>query len=54
MWGQKVKVRERELNKEESTAVAIQSEQGETPRIEGWKEKNNETEKTKGSEEEGY
>jgi len=46
-------VRERELNRNKSTAVSVQSEQEETQRREGWTEKSNETEKTKDSEEEG-
>jgi hypothetical protein len=52
VWGQKVKVRERELNRNTNTAGLVQSEQEETQRREGRTEKSNETEKTKGSEEE--
>ena len=53
MWGQKVKVREGELSRDQITAVNVQSEQEETQRREGWMEKSKETENTKGSEEEG-
>jgi hypothetical protein len=45
-------VRERELNRNKSTAISVQSEQEEIQRREGWTEKSNEMEKTKGSEEE--
>jgi len=53
MWGRKGKARERELNRDKSRAVTVPSEQEETQRREGWMEKSNETENTKGSEEEG-